>query len=630
MNLKKLDELASDVLDTRFDHIKDAILLCYESSREEFEWENFAFLYTIIGIRKPSDKNDMAKIYPFILEKLGVRNTSRDETYESNKVVEILETLLHIYGISEIDPFVISHNGQTLPITAIFEWMVTAENDRFLAWKKFPSNVDSLQVSKLSKEVRDKHQMLIEQGIEYFTINNMNRIQTDFYAWLEQKKSGIKSGPCFVNEFDQKIDGVSKIMKPKQEVIANLSENGRNAGINSSNSARLKAKSINANLAISQSRLASPIPNSSLEAHLYPHHSSNENSDLHQQNHTESNTQSNFSNFHSTNNINNNSNSSINTNNLANRSHRIFPNSSSPSNLQQLCASEQHSNNEQFSIYDNFLCMTDDESEESINQNNSESNATTTTGSSNNSSSSDVISKTLNTNDDANQNESIPATTLTGSSNNSSSSDVISINLNTNDDANQNESISATTLTISSNNSSLSDVISKTLNTNGDANQNDLSKINSYKFSRFCLTDDNFKNLEFSGKTKDAWIHSETIVAYLEIQNKSAFVLDYYQTCKLFSGQSFILGVDLNFFDMICGPVLVNSNHWCGIFVDLKTLNFVYIDPYGNKDDADKKALDHWKSFASSHKLTRDWNLIEYDFARQEVNDTYNCGVYTI
>jgi hypothetical protein len=39
MNLKKLDELASDVLDTRFDHIKDAILLCYESSREEFEWE---------------------------------------------------------------------------------------------------------------------------------------------------------------------------------------------------------------------------------------------------------------------------------------------------------------------------------------------------------------------------------------------------------------------------------------------------------------------------------------------------------------------------------------------------------------------------------------------------------------
>jgi hypothetical protein len=46
---------------------------------------------------------------------------------------------------------------------------------------------------------------------------------------------------------------------------------------------------------------------------------------------------------------------------------------------------------------------------------------------------------------------------------------------------------------------------------------------------------------------------------------------------------------------MICGPVLVDGNHWCGIFVDLKALNFVYIDPYGNKDDTDKTYLEHWK-----------------------------------
>ena len=70
-----------------------------------------------------------------------------------------------------------------------------------------------------------------------------------------------------------------------------------------------------------------------------------------------------------------------------------------------------------------------------------------------------------------------------------------------------------------------------------------MSKINSYEFSRFSLTDVNFKNLECRGKSKAAWFHGETIIAYLEIQNKSAFVLELYQTYKIFSGQSVNLKV---------------------------------------------------------------------------------------
>jgi hypothetical protein len=107
-------------------------------------------------------------------------------------------------------------------------------------------------------------------------------------------------------------------------------------------------QSINANLESSQSAISlSPNPNSSVAALLYPHHSSNENFHLYQHNHTVSNAQSNQSHFHSTNNINNINNinnNNINNNNLANRSHLIFPNSSSPSSIQQLSASVQHSN----------------------------------------------------------------------------------------------------------------------------------------------------------------------------------------------------------------------------------------------------------------------------------------------
>ena len=65
-----------------------------------------------------------------------------------------------------------------------------------------------------------------------------------------------------------------------------------------------------------------------------------------------------------------------------------------------------------------------------------------------------------------------------------------------------------------------------------------MAKINSYDFSLFSLTDVNFKNLECRGKTKAAWIHGETNIAYFEKKNKSAFVVEFFQTNKIFCGHA--------------------------------------------------------------------------------------------
>lgn len=103
-------------------------------------------------------------------------------------------------------------------------------------------------------------------------------------------------------------------------------------------------QSINSNLESSQGNSISISPNShsSVTALLYPHHSSNENYHLYQHNHNVSNMQTNLSHYHSSSNIGALNNS--NNNHLSARSHVIFPNSSSPSNIQQHNASIQNSN----------------------------------------------------------------------------------------------------------------------------------------------------------------------------------------------------------------------------------------------------------------------------------------------
>ena len=58
-----------------------------------------------------------------------------------------------------------------------------------------------------------------------------------------------------------------------------------------------------------------------------------------------------------------------------------------------------------------------------------------------------------------------------------------------------------------------------------------------FKLKRFCLRDYNFKALNSKGKNMKAWLHGETIVAYLESQDSSALILEDFEALKLFSGK---------------------------------------------------------------------------------------------
>ena len=80
---------------------------------------------------------------------------------------------------------------------------------------------------------------------------------------------------------------------------------------------------------------------------------------------------------------------------------------------------------------------------------------------------------------------------------------------------------------------------------------------------------------------------------------------------------------------MICGPILVNGNHWCGFLADNTNGRFIYIDPFGNLDEeVVAAALTSWIKFAKFKTLKANWANYDVMFSIQKKNDTHNCGVY--
>ena len=88
--------------------------------------------------------------------------------------------------------------------------------------------------------------------------------------------------------------------------------------------------------------------------------------------------------------------------------------------------------------------------------------------------------------------------------------------------------------------------------------------------------------------------------------------------------------MNLNAYEIVCGPILINSNHWFGFLANIKESKFIYIVPYGNQDKDEKihKALAAWGQFAESRSLILYWQIHEIAFTKQKINDTHNCGVY--
>jgi Ulp1 family protease len=51
---------------------------------------------------------------------------------------------------------------------------------------------------------------------------------------------------------------------------------------------------------------------------------------------------------------------------------------------------------------------------------------------------------------------------------------------------------------------------------------------------------------------------------------------------------------DLSVFDFIFGPVFINNNHWCLLFIFNKSNKISFIDPKGESHDQITKASINW------------------------------------
>ena len=92
-----------------------------------------------------------------------------------------------------------------------------------------------------------------------------------------------------------------------------------------------------------------------------------------------------------------------------------------------------------------------------------------------------------------------------------------------------------------------------------------------------------------------------------------------------------IVRKNLSTYDYIAGPVirkLCSSNHWCLLFVSVKTMEVVYIDPLLADLDKLDSVLSNWNKFCKNRLGLKDkrWKSLQVSHLIQ--TDGFNCGVY--
>ena len=70
-----------------------------------------------------------------------------------------------------------------------------------------------------------------------------------------------------------------------------------------------------------------------------------------------------------------------------------------------------------------------------------------------------------------------------------------------------------------------------------------------YKFPRLSLNDRHLQALQSSKTSREAWLHGETIVAYLESQKASAFIFEDFHTQMIFKDKRQVK-LKVNFFSV--------------------------------------------------------------------------------
>ena len=107
-------------------------------------------------------------------------------------------------------------------------------------------------------------------------------------------------------------------------------------------------------------------------------------------------------------------------------------------------------------------------------------------------------------------------------------------------------------------------------------------------------------------------------------------ILDYWDTNKLFNNkpEHQIDKINVNQYDYIVGPYLINGNHWTAIIIDVQEKLFLAIDPQIFKSDLLDNQFEIWLQYCIRHESSSVWKKTIIDHPIQ--NDEYNCGVFVM
>ncbi len=90
-----------------------------------------------------------------------------------------------------------------------------------------------------------------------------------------------------------------------------------------------------------------------------------------------------------------------------------------------------------------------------------------------------------------------------------------------------------------------------------------------------------------------------------------------------------IIRQELSVYDYIVAPVLVNNNHWCVLFIKVRTCQVLYLNPSGETNERLQEVLLNWIKFCSTRKKLQSfkWKLELLENLPVQ-KDNYNCGIF--
>lgn len=110
----------------------------------------------------------------------------------------------------------------------------------------------------------------------------------------------------------------------------------------------------------------------------------------------------------------------------------------------------------------------------------------------------------------------------------------------------------------------------------------------------------------------------------------NTLILNYWDSQKILNNQSgsILDKFDINQYQYIVGPHLINQNHWIAIIIDVELKHFYSLDPLKYRTNLLEQHFDNWIQFCSRFGKSDFWKQMTIDHPIQ--TDSYNCGIFVM